>query len=199
MISDGAIIFKSYIIIAIAGPLGGIFANSIVSACLGGYQHKHSPMFLLFLHSCTCFFGLAMTFISDLILFCCCTALFLVFSSSAVPFIQGIVINSVRPKLKGMAFSVADLFSVLFTSGTSPFIYGYINDKYKHKYPSLAMFCIMCGGLIAIVQILILAYFRYKNYHESNTNEKLIESDNKKNSLDINNGKEEDIELQTKK
>ena len=43
-------------------------------------------------------------------------------------------------------------------------IYGYINDKYKNKYPRLAMVSIMSVNLLAVPLLLLLAILRNKKF-----------------------------------
>ena len=175
-VEDKRVIFVSYTIIAVSGPIGGVLASSIVSKFLGGYEHKNSAYILLFLHCMTCCIGLFIPFMKQLYPFCFTTTLYLVFSSSALPIVQGIIITSVSAKLKGTAFSIANLVQILLTSGPAPFLYGVINDAYKHVFPGMAMLCIMscaCVGIVFIV-FLIVARHRMLNRVENDNERKFV-------------------------
>ena len=175
-VEDKRVIFVSYTIIAVSGPIGGVLASSIVSKFLGGYEHKNSAYVLLFLHCMTCCIGLFIPFMKQLYPFCFITTLYLVFSSSALPIVQGIIITSVSAKLKGTAFSIANLVQILCTSGPAPFLYGVINDAYKHVFPGMAMLFIMscaCVGIVFIV-FLIVARHRMLNRLEKDNEKKFV-------------------------
>ena len=49
-------------------------------------------------------------------------------------------------------------------------IYGIINDRYKDKYPSLAMICIMSLQFIAVPLLILLAILRNKKFDEEEKN-----------------------------
>ena len=172
-VEDKRVIFVSYTIIAVSGPIGGVLASSIVSKFLGGYEHKNSAHILLFLHCMTCSIGLFIPFMKQLYPFCFITTMYLVFSSSALPIVQGIIITSVPAKLKGTAFSIANLVQILCTSGPAPFLYGVINDSYKHVFPGMAMLFIMSCACVGIVVIIFLIISRHRML-------KRIEKDNQR-------------------
>lgn len=174
-IEDKSLILFAYTIVSIAGPIGGILASGFSNFFLGGYEHKHAPLALLMFHIITCVCGLCIPFMGGLYSFCGATMMFLVFSSSAVPMIHGIILNSVGPKLKGMAFSITNFTTMLLTSGPYPFMYGAVNDYFKPEHKNYAMLAIMLSECIGIIFILILAYFRYKTFDDSKKKkEKLV-------------------------
>ena len=94
------------------------------------------------------------------------TILFLMFNSSALPLLQGILISCVDKQLGATGFAIANILTQVLTSGTTPLLYGIINDKYKEKYPSLAMICIMSLQFIAVPLLSLLAYLRNKKFDE---------------------------------
>ena len=174
-IEDKSLILFAYTIVSIAGPIGGILASGFSNFFLGGYEHKHAPLALLMFHIITCVCGLCIPFMGGLYSFCGATMMFLVFSSSAVPMIHGIILNSVGPKLKGMAFSITNFTTMLLTSGPYPVMYGAVNDYFKPEHKNYAMLAIMLSECIGIIFILILAYFRYKTFDDSKKKkEKLV-------------------------
>ena len=94
------------------------------------------------------------------------TAVYLIFNSSVLPLIQGILISCVDIKLSATGFAFASTCTQLLTAGTTPMIYGIINDKYKDKYPWLAMVSMMSLHLIAVPLLIILAILRNKKFDD---------------------------------
>ena len=94
------------------------------------------------------------------------TVIFLIFNSSVLPLIQGILISCIDKKLSATGFAFASTCTQLLTAGTTPMIYGYINDIYKEKYPRLAMVSIMSVNLFAVPLLIILAVLRNKKFDE---------------------------------
>ena len=162
--NDNSQIVFSYTLMAVAGPVGGVIYNNVVSKCIGGYDTKNAPWILFSIHLLTCVFGVSIPLTTNLNLFRFLAMMFLVFSSSGVPFIQGILLGTVSPQIKGTAFSFANLFHMTTTSGLSPFLYGVINDKYKKWYQGFAMFCIMLGEVIGLGCIFVLAVLKRRQW-----------------------------------
>ena len=65
------------------------------------------------------------------------------------------------PKLKGTAFSIANLVTMLLTSGPAPYLYGMINDLYKEKFKGVGMLFIMVVACVGLVFIFVLSVCRY--------------------------------------
>ena len=185
LINDTYKVLVSYFIIAVSGPLGGVLASSFVSCFLGGYENKHSALVLLVLHIIACGFGLFIPFTPNIIWFCIITALYFVFNSAALPIVQGLIITSVEPKLKGTAFSVANLVTMLLTSGPAPYLYGVVNDKFKKQFKGVGMLAIMLVGCVGILFIITLNFFRYRRFAREEKENKLIEKKKKEASNDI--------------
>ena len=180
-------IFYSYTIISIVGPLGGVLANWFSSICLGGYEHKHAPLALLLFCIISLICGISIPFMPSLIPFCVATGMFLLFSSAATPMVHGIILNSVGPLLKGIAFSITNFTTMLLTSGPYPFIYGAINDYYKERgHKNYAMLAIMGSEGFSIFFVLVLAYYRYKMFDvNKGKKEKLFEKEERVEGRDV--------------
>ena len=58
---------------------------------------------------------------------------YLIFSSSSLPLLQGISINNVSASLKGLSFTIFNLFLQIFGEVPSVYLYGLIKNKYKNK------------------------------------------------------------------
>ena len=98
------------------------------------------------------------------------TILFLIFNSSALSIVQGILISCVDKELGATRFAIANILTQVLTSGTTPLLYGVINDRYKDKISNLAMLCIMSLEFLAIPFLCILAYLRNKKFDEEEKN-----------------------------
>ena len=109
------------------------------------------------------------------------TIIFLIFNSSVIALIQGILISCVDKNISGTGFAFANACTQILTAGPTPMIYGLINDSFKNKYPWLAMFCIMSLNLIAIPLLIHLAILRNKKFDEEKNNE----NDKEKELIDI--------------
>ena len=117
------------------------------------------------------------------------TIIFLIFNSSVIALIQGILISCVDKSLSGTGFAFANACTQVLTAGPTPMVYGVINDKFKEKYPWLAMVCIMSINLIAVPLLIYLAILRNKKFDEEIRNEK----DKEKELIDIEQDEKEDI------
>ena len=166
-INDSRVIFVSYTLMNIGGPIGGVLAGTFVNFFFGGYENRHSGTVLLVTHIISCVFGMLIPFMFTLYSFCGMTLMYLIFNSSALPMIQGIIITSVSAELKGTAFSIANLFTMALTSGPAPFFYGAVNDLY-HDTPhkNRGMIAIMLCCCFGILLMLIMAIIRYRRYNE---------------------------------
>jgi len=170
-------IFISYTIIALAGPIGGVLCNAIINPWMGGYESQRSSYALLFLHLTSCVFGVAFPLFMGLTEFSILCAMYLVFNSAMLSILQGVIVSSISPRLKSTGFSLTNIVTMLVTSGPSPVIYGYINDKYKTYYKPLAMLCTMLGGVACIPFYFLLICFRARMFKKG---EKLLGKDSKK-------------------
>jgi hypothetical protein len=94
------------------------------------------------------------------------TMMFLVFSASALPIVYGIILTSVDPELKGMAYSIANFVTMALTSGPAPFLYGMVNDYYGDTHKNYGMLFIMLCDVAATTFILLLTYFRYRAFNK---------------------------------
>ena len=102
------------------------------------------------------------------------TILYLIFNSSALPLVQGILISCVDPELSATGFAIASILTQSVFSGATPFLYGVINDRFKHKYPWLAMVSVMSLQFFAVPLLILLAILRNKKFDEE---EKLKEDE----------------------
>lgn len=153
-----------YSLICFAGPLGGVIFNQVFKPIIGNYDTKKASWPLVYLQIAASVFAISIGFMDTTIKITIVTICFLIFNSSALPLLQGMLIKSVDPSLSFTAFGIANILTQVITSGTTPVIYGRINDLYKEKYPSLAMKCIMTLELLAVPLLCVFAYLRNKKF-----------------------------------
>lgn len=193
---EGTKVFGAYTIIAISGPVGGLFAGSIITAFLGGYENKHSSLALIISQSIACVFGLASPFFNSVYYYCALTTLYFVFNSVVQSLIQGIILNSVSPQNKGIAFSIANFSTMVVASGPFPFFYGALNDYFKETNSHMAMLCLMILAAISILPMILMAFFRYREFAQRN---KPMISNTSEEEPSLPTGqRSDDIELQKK-
>ena len=155
-----------YSIICFSGPLGAIIFNSQLKKCIGGYESRNASWPIVILQFIASIFAVSIGLMKTSISVSVATAVYLIFNSSVLPLIQGILISCVDIKLSATGFAFASTCTQLLTAGTTPMIYGIINDKYKDKYPWLAMVSMMSLHLIAVPLLIILAILRNKKFDE---------------------------------
>jgi len=155
-----------YSIICFTGPLFGILANLVLRPCIGNYESKKASWPLVFLQLTASIFAVSIGFMKNTLTVSLATILFLMFNSSALPLLQGILISCVDKELSATGFAIANILTQVLTSGTTPLLYGIINDKFKEKYPSLAMISIMSLQFFAVPFLIALAILRNKKFDE---------------------------------
>ena len=165
----------SYSIICLAGPLGGIITNYLLKPYIGNYESRKSSWPIVFLQLIGSIFAINIGLMKTTIRACIITVIFLIFNSSALPLIQGILISCTEKNLYATAFAFASTCTQLGTAGTTPMIYGMINDKYKNKYPWLAMVSMMSLNLFAVPLLIFLAILRNKKFDEEEKRKKQSE------------------------
>ena len=159
-----------YSIICLAGPVGGMIANAVLKPIIISYESRRASWPLVILQLIASLFGISIGFMKTTLNVTIATILFLMFNSSALPIVQGILISCVGKKLGTTGFAIANILTQVLTSGTTPLLYGIINDRYKDKCPNLAMLCIMSLEFLAIPFLCILAYLRNKKFDEEEKN-----------------------------
>ena len=155
-----------YSIICFSGPLGAIIFNSRLRKIIGGYESRNSSWPIVILQFIASIFAISIGLMKTSISVSVVTALFLIFNSSVLPLIQGILISCVDKKLSATGFAFASTCTQLLTAGTTPMIYGIINDKFIDKYPWLAMVSMMSLHLFAVPLLILLAILRNRKFDE---------------------------------
>ena len=159
-----------YTIICFAGPVGGMINNAVLKPIIGSYESRRASWPLVLLQLTASIFGISIGFMKTTLMVTIATILFLIFNSSALPIVQGILISCVDKKMSATGFAIANILTQVLTSGTTPLLYGLINDRYKDKYPNMAMVCIMSLEFLAVPFLCVLAYLRNKKFDEEEKN-----------------------------
>ena len=177
LVDDSIKIFYSYTIAGIFGPFGGIFIIYIINNFIGGYESKFAPFCLLFLEIFCCLFGILMSLTIDLKLFCVYLMIFFIFQSSALTIMNGLIIIS-NNEMKGIVFSLANIFTMLFSAGPFPYLYGFINNYYinygKTNYAMKFIIKIKCLNVFLIGYLDYLLFFKNENNEDINNKFKEI-------------------------
>ena len=147
-----------------------MIANAVLKPFIISYESRKASWPLVILQLIASIFGICIGFMKTTLNVTIATILFLIFNSSALPIVQGILISCVDKELGPTGFAIANILTQVLTSGTTPLLYGVINDRYKDKISNLAMLCIMSLEFLAIPFLCILAYLRNKKFDEEEKN-----------------------------
>jgi MFS family permease len=172
----------AYSIICFAGPFGGIIANALLKICIGGYETRKSSWPLVLIQIIASILSISIGFMKSTFSVCIMTILYLIFNSSALPLVQGILISCVEPELAATGFAIASILTQSVFSGATPFLYGFINDRYKNKYPWLAMVSVMMLQIFAVPLLISMAILRNRKFDDE---EKLNYNENEEELVAI--------------
>lgn len=170
----------AYTIICLLGPIGGMMMNAILRPFIGGYDTRTASWPLVILQIIASFLAIRISMMKSLFSISFTTILYLIFNSAALPLVHGILISCVDKDLSATGFALASILTQSLTSGSTPYLYGVINDRYKKKYKWLAMFSIMCIQFIAVPVLILLAILRNREFDRQ---EKLLEEQEKEEEL----------------
>ena len=160
-VNDAKLIFLSYTTACITGPVIGGFVGQLVNHFYGSYENPGAPYVCIGLQILVTIFGISATFMSNLYTFVGCLTLFLCFVSSVLSLCIGFLIVSVRPGLKSISNAISNITMMFLLSGTSPMIYGAVNDYFKPKgLNRMAMRFIMSANIVGILLLLIFGKMR---------------------------------------
>ena len=166
-----------YSIICLVGPFGGIISNGQFKKCIGSYESRKASWPIVILQFIASIFAISIGLTKSLVSVCIITICYLIFNSSVLALIQGILISCVDKKLSATGFAFANICKQIIV-GPIPIIYGFLYDKLKDKYPSLPMCFIMSINLLAVPLLICLAILRNKKFDEEvDKNQELIEKE----------------------
>ena len=98
-----------YAIICFLGPLGGVLANSILKSIIGDYQSKKSSYPIVILQTIASIFSICIGLMNSTLTVSIITIIFLMFNSSVLPLIQGILISCIDKNLSATGFAFANI------------------------------------------------------------------------------------------
>ena len=167
--------------ITLIGQIGSLFSNYILSLLFGNYNHKCIPFILLIFYSLACLSGNLIPILSNLNKFylLLLVIIYLILTSSTLPLLQGILINSVSLSLKGFSYTIYGLFLQIFGIIPSIYIYGVLQDKFKEN-KNYALNIIMKYNIFGwLMSFLVFGFKCFGNqniddepFSENNKNEK---------------------------
>jgi len=160
---EDTIVFLSFGLISITGPVFGVIVGGNITTALGGYSTRRSlQQTMCFTFMCL-LSALPCPFIESFGLFCACLWFLLFFGGAILPSLTGILLNTVKKKQKTVANSIAYLAYNLFGFLPSPFIYGMITDSGEGKRDRLAMTFLMGTAIIPVFAFSIASYFIFRD------------------------------------
>jgi MFS family permease len=147
---------------SITGPTVGVLVGGFMTTtCVGGYTNKKALTLCFFISLFACLSALPIPWINSLVGVVICLWLLLFFGGFIMPNLTGILLNSVPPKERAIANSVANFFYNLFGYLPAPFLYGLIvelTNKPDPDDPSVnvsrwGMFVLMYSSIIGVISL----------------------------------------------
>ena len=145
------------ILIILCLPIGAFLSGIIISFTLIGYTKKrNSSFYMIIFYIMSFIFSIFIPIQKKSKNFTILIIIYSIFSSACLPMFQGLCMTSVSPTLKGDAFTIAHIFSLLYSNGIAPVLFGlfYNNNKYK-KLSLFLLFEIYLGIGAILLPILI--------------------------------------------
>ncbi len=115
------------------GPIGGALLSGFINHKFGNYEGINAPKIANILQIIATILGVGATFVNDVYSYMIFFTLFLCFNSVSLSMCHGFVMVTIRPQVKAIAYSIANIFNFFFFSALTPFIYSYINDYFTPK------------------------------------------------------------------
>ena len=150
-------VFITFGVVSISAPILGVIVGGNITTYLGGYLTKNS----LYVSCVSAFLCLCCSapipFIMNFYVVIVLLWFLLFFGGSILPSLTGIMLNTVDPKQKTVANSLANLSYNLLGYLPAPFLYGVIFDSGKGKNFLPAMATLMFWPLISVATLYISA------------------------------------------
>lgn len=176
-VNNPYVLFTSYTVICLTGPLGGVVTNYIFKPCIGNYYSRQSSWPLFFFQCLASFFAIAACLVKSIYFYVPVIISYFISNSCCLSILQGILVSCVEKRIAATGFTIANIFTQILTSGTTPVLYGVVNDRYKNKYPFLAMLCMEAIHVVAIPFLGIMAILRNRKFDMEEKQKKLIEKE----------------------
>ena len=145
------------ILIVFCLPLGAFLSGLIISFSLIGYAKKRtSSIYMIIFYIISFIISIFIPYQKNSKNFTILIIIYSIFSSACLPMFQGLCMTSVLPRLKGDAFTFAHIFSLLFSNGIAPVLFGYFYNNKKYKKLSLHLLFDVYLGIGAILLPLLI-------------------------------------------
>lgn len=142
-----------------AAPVGVIFGG-FLSQKLGGYSDIKAMYLILFNTFICSIISVGFFFVTELKLFSIMIWLFLFFGSSIVPCIGGSILSTLPQSLKGSGYSLQNIIVNILGYSPAPYVYGYLYQKTKNTFPTLALSACMGTTIIGLGIIIMIIKLR---------------------------------------
>jgi len=120
-------VYLLYSACSITGPTVGVMVGGfITTTCVGGYTNKRALTLCFFVALLACLSALPIPFVNSLVGVIIFLWLVLFFGGFIMPNLTGILLNSVPPKERAIANSVANFFYNLLGYLPAPYLYGLV-------------------------------------------------------------------------
>lgn len=156
-------VFVTFAIISITGPVLGVIVGGNVTTFLGGYNSK-TALQLCLIASLLCLGSAVPTpFVNNFPVFVCLLWFLLFFGGAILPCMTGIMLSTVDKQYKTIANSIANLSYNLIGYLPAPTIYGLIHDAGEGGNSRWAMGVLMFSPIISITCLYLGAFLIIKN------------------------------------
>ena len=169
-IQDKKEILKYYGLASLMGPTIGGAIGGLAITYVGGYESKNSVFVMIAFGIFTLIdvFPLATT--SNMMIFSITLFGFFFGGGAILPTIMGYAISSIPKIHKGAGSSLNLLISNLVGNTPGPIVYGFINDKFRDKDPTIAWKSTMIYYIFGFVSVLLACKFRYNDISSNEKN-----------------------------
>mmetsp|Transcript_23060 Transcript_23060/g.35688 ORF Transcript_23060/g.35688 Transcript_23060/m.35688 type:complete len:141 (-) Transcript_23060:160-582(-) len=125
---DESIVFTTFGVISITGPVLGVVVGGNVTTALGGYNSKKSLIVTCILAALCFVVSAPVPFIDNYYIFSGLLWMLLFSGGFILPSMTGIMLNTIDKELKTTANSLANLSYNMLGFLPAPFVYGAIYD-----------------------------------------------------------------------
>lgn len=173
------VLTTAYTIICLTGPVGGVITNLIFKPLIGNYYSRQASWPLFFFQCVASFFAIWACLIKNVYFYVPIVILYFISNSCCLSILQGILVSCVDKRIAATGFTLANIFTQFVTSGPFPVLYGVVNDRFKSRYPYLAMLTMESIHVVAVPFLGIMAVIRNRKFdlEEKKKKEKLLEKD----------------------
>jgi len=198
---DENTIFILFVITCVTAPASGIIGGGIFVQKTGGYESKHSILYVFIFGICAGTQAiLQITPITESILgFGITLWLFLFFGGAMIPNLIGILLDSLPTKtLKGAGNSLNLIITATLGYLPGPYVYGILFQALKDTNPRLPFALSLLYSWVGILFVFLAMIYRYKkfelirlkNKEDMELQMKIEEENLKKNCIDENDIKD---------